>query len=309
MISVLFYGTSDFAVPILEALVTDPRFHVVGVVTQPDRPSGRHKRLTESPIKLAAKKFQLPVFQFEYVKSDEAFEQLRSIKADVAVVASFGQIIPQRVLDLTPSGALNVHGSILPNYRGASPIAAAIKHGDAITGFTYMKMDALMDHGPILSGEKIVIEPQDTTESLSKKMAAASAVGIADALIHFVNQDSKLIDQDHAQATRCKLLSREDGLLNPTVSTAAELERTIRAYDPWPGTYLMIEGQRLKILTSQVAKGKTSLAPGTRTISENLPGIVCSDGQILLLINLQVEGKKPLDGATFLRGKKGWAQT
>lgn len=304
MSSLIFYGTSAFAVPSLRALAHDARFLIVAVVTQPDRPVGRHATLTATPVKLAALELGLPLLQFEQVKSDEAFAILNSLKADAAVVASFGQIIPQRVLDLTPRGAVNVHASLLPKYRGASPIAAAIKNGDAETGITLMKMDALLDHGPIISLTRAAIRPDDTAATLTSRLADLGAKILPDALYEYCEGRIKPIEQDHANATKVPLLKREDGSLDWNKS-ATELERTIRAYDPWPGTFTLFDAKRLKIL--QAIIGQTSDSPiGTRLIEDNLPSIVCGDRRTLRLLKVQPEGKATMDGKTFLNGRRDW---
>lgn len=291
MIRVIFFGTSSFAVPSLKRLADDPRFHLVAVVTQPDRPVGRHAALTQSPIKQTALALGLNVLQFEKIKSDDAFEALQKIPADIAVVASFGQIIPQRVLDLYPHGMVNVHGSILPKYRGASPIAAAIRDGETETGVTIMRMDAELDHGPIMATAKEPIRPDDTAGTLHDRLAELGARILPDALVNHVEEIIAPRIQDHAQATFVKLLSREDGLIDWS-KPAAEIERLVRAYDPWPGTYTMVDGKRLKILKA---------ALGT---IEGYPTKTAGDGNLLTLLRVQPEGKPSMDGRDFLHGNK-----
>jgi methionyl-tRNA formyltransferase len=313
MISIVFYGTSEFAVPSLKALLGDregtlgagSRFKIVSVVTQPDRPVGRHATLQKSPVKLAAEHFGIPLLQFNDVKSDEAFEKLKALKADVAVVASFGQIIPQRVLDLYKHGMVNVHSSLLPKYRGASPIQAAIANGDKETGVSIMLIDAKMDHGPILDKWTTMIEPMDTTGTLTTKLADLGADLLARTLPDYIDGLIKPVEQDHTQATMVSLLKREDGRLHPEIKSANELERLVRANDPWPGTFIEIEGERLKILASQI-DGATDLKPGTRYKVDEMPTIACADGVGLILNTVQPEGKPPLEGAAFLRGSRSW---
>ncbi|HEU0050553.1 MAG TPA: methionyl-tRNA formyltransferase, partial [Patescibacteria group bacterium] len=303
-IRVLFYGTSSFAVPILSALINDDRFSVVGVVTQPDRPIGRHAELQAPPVKQKAVEFGLPVLQFEKIKSEEAFTSLHAFEADVAVVASFGQIIPQRVLDLTKFGMVNVHGSLLPQYRGASPIAAAIKNGDSETGVTIMKMDALMDHGPLLAFAAEPIRPDDSTPDLERRLAMLGAKILPDVLFNYVNGTIQPQEQDHTKATAVKLLSRDDGKLDWTCG-AGELERTVRAYTPWPGTFTVINGQRLKINRASV--GETFHQPiGTHVIDTGEPAIVCGDHRALRFIEVQPEGKQKMNGKAYLTGHPNW---
>ncbi|MCE9586264.1 methionyl-tRNA formyltransferase [Candidatus Uhrbacteria bacterium] len=314
MISILFYGTSEFAVPSLEALLGDRtgtvgagnRFKVVGVVTQPDRPVGRHATMQKSAVKIAAEKFGIPVLQFEQVKSDEALEKLSTLKADVAVVASFGQIIPQRVLDLYKYGMVNVHSSLLPKYRGASPITAAIANGDEETGVTIMLIDAKMDHGPILDMWPTKIEPTDTTATLTPRLAELGAELLARTLPDYIDGKIKPVEQDHDKATTVKLLNREDGRLDPATKSANELERLVRANDPWPGTFIEVEGKRLKVLACEV-DGATDEPAGTRYQVDGMPALACADSVGLILTTVQPEGKPPLEGAAFLRGARDWS--
>lgn len=305
-IRVIFYGTSSFAVPILKRLLDDKRFAMVAVVTQPDRPAGRHAEPSISPIKQEALAAGLPIKQYEQVKSDAAFADLQTLDAEVAVVASFGQIMPERVLTLTPHGAINVHGSILPKYRGASPIAAAIKNGDTETGITIMKMDALMDHGPLLAIAKEPIRFDDTTTTLSGRLADLGAQTLPDVLASYCAGNITPTKQDHGAASRVPLLKREDGTIDWNRS-AEEIERMVRAYDPWPGTSTVVDGKRLKILRASVTKmpEKNSLE-GTRFIHEGKPAIVCGEGSALVLEQVQPEGKAAMDGASFIRGQRHW---
>lgn len=314
MIYIVFFGTSEFAVPSLKALVGErentlgagTRFKVVAVVTQPDRAVGRHAEITKSPLKLAAEHFGIPVFQFEQVKSDEAFEKLSTIKADVAVVASFGQIIPQRVLDLYKHGMVNVHSSLLPKYRGASPIQAAIANGDEETGVTIMLIDSKMDHGPILDMWPTKIEPKETTAMLTPRLAELGAELLARTLPDYIDGKIQPMEQDHDKATMVKLLSREDGRLDAVAKSAEELERLVRANDPWPGTFIEIDGKRLKVLASEV-DGATDEPAGTRYQVDGMPAIASADGVGLILTTVQPEGKPPLEGAAFLRGARDWS--
>lgn len=292
MIRVVFYGTSAFVAPCLEALVQDPSLTVVGVVTQPDRPAGRSGALTPPPMKVLAEQLKLPVFQFEQVKSDEAYSMLATLNADVAIVASFGQIISQRVLDLYPRGVLNVHPSLLPAYRGAIPMTAAIRDGLSETGNTIMLMDAQMDHGPILSQTITKLQPNETTGTLSERMFKEAASQLIKTLHAYLEGTISPIEQDHSKATFVKLLSREDGRLDPTTQSAEQMERLVRAYTPWPGTTIEYKGKRLKVLKSHVVAQADA----------NELQIPCMNGSILVLDEVQPEGKKPMSGESFLRG-------
>ncbi len=299
-IRIIFYGTSSFAVPILRALCDDKRLQIIAVVTQPDRPVGRHAVLTGSPVKQVAQEKNLDVRAYEKVKSLEAFEDLKTIKADVAVVASFGQIIPQRVLDLTPHGAINVHGSILPKYRGASPVAAAIREGEMETGITIMKMDALMDHGPVLAIAKESIGADDTAGSLLERLALLGAKTLPNVLVDYIAGQIVPQEQDHAAATTIGLLDRENGAINWN-KPATEIERLVRAYDPWPGTFTMLDGKRLKILKTSIG-APTDLAPGTFFIHDGALEVACGEHTSLRLDRIQPEGKSPMPGPVWING-------
>lgn len=292
MLRVVFFGTSSFSLPTLRVLAEDARITVVGVVTQPDRPVGRQGIVTAPPIKQLAEELHLPVFQFEQVKSDKAHQVLQTLNADVAVVASFGQIISQRVLDLYPRGVLNVHPSLLPAYRGAIPLTAAIRDGLSETGITIMLMDAQMDHGPILSQTKATVLPQDTTETLSSRLAEQAAPQLVETLHAYLVGSIQPHEQDHAKATFVKLLSRDDGKIDLTKS-ASELERLVRAYTPWPGTFVEHQGKRLKVLRAHV---------GDESTPDSALSITCQDGSRLVLDEVQPEGKKSMTGEAFKRG-------
>jgi len=302
-IGLVFFGTSDFAVPILERLAADGRFEVRAVVTQPDRPVGRKAVLTEPPAKIAAKQLGLTVLQFEQVKSDEAYEALKAVPMDAAAVASFGQIIPQRVLDLAPKGFINVHASILPAYRGASPIAAAIKNGDSETGVTIMLMDALMDHGPALSVAKEPVNAEDTAMTLSARLSRLGADLLPDTIVGYIEGMIKPQEQEHEKATKVKLLTREDGLIDWT-QTADAIERMIRAYDPWPGAYTMVDGKRLKILKARLGQAATEQPGSFYKTNDGQPAVACGNGTSLVLDQVQPEGKPAMSGRAYANGRR-----
>ncbi len=292
MIRVLFFGTSSFAVPTLNALAADPRFSIVGVVTQPDRAVGRHAVLTPPPVKVRALELGLSVFQFERVKSEEAYVALSAIPSDLGVVASFGQIMPERVLSLPTHGCLNVHGSLLPAYRGASPVTQAILNGDALTGITIIKMDALMDHGPILAKQEEVIHADDRSSTLLARLADVGARLLVSSAIAYIDGVLTPVEQDHTQATKVPLLTRESGKADPSSMRAETIERMIRAYDEWPGVYLMMNDKRIKLLEAHVTQTPTDLA------------LTCAENTYLEVIRLQPEGKQPMTAKAFQNGNK-----
>lgn len=299
---VVFYGTSPFAVPSLEALARDGRFEIVCVITQPDRPAGRKGELTKPAIKLAAEQLGLRVEQPESLKTDESYALLKSIGGELGVVASYGQIIPQPVLDLYSKGMINVHASLLPDYRGASPINASIHDGREETGVTIMVMDAKMDHGPILAMAAEPIRQDDTTVTLTPRLADLGASLLLATLPGYLDGSIKPVEQDHEKATFVKLLSREDGKLDPT-KTAVELERLVRAMDPWPGTYFEYDGKRLKVLKAAIGPD-TDKPAGTLFQESSDPILACADRSSLKLLEVQPEGKKPMAGAAFARGMR-----
>jgi methionyl-tRNA formyltransferase len=298
--SVVFYGTSPFAVPSLEALARDERFAVITVVTQPDRPAGRKGDLMKPAVKIAAESLSLQVEQPESLKSDSAFEILKSMGGDLAVVASYGQIIPQRVLDLYSKGMINIHGSILPDYRGASPINAAIRDGKKETGVTIMRMDAKMDHGPTLSMATDTIRDDDTTATITPRLAGLGARLLMETLPAYLEGTMKPVEQDHGKATFVKLLTRDDGRLDSTKS-AIELERLVRAMDPWPGTFFEHDEKRIKVLRASIGPNSTR-EPGTLFLDASNLYFSCADASSLHLLTIQPEGKKPMDGSAFARG-------
>lgn len=302
--TVVFFGTSDFAVPSLEALQRDPRFVVKAVVTQPDRPVGRKQTIQKSAVKLTAETLGIAVYQFDSIKTEDALRVLHDMHADLHVVASYGQIIPQSVLDIPKYGSVNVHGSILPKYRGASPIAGAITTGEKETGVSMMLMDAKMDHGPVLTTASENILSDDTTETLSLRLAKLGAEILPETIWEYVNGDLKPQEQAHDEASFVKILSRDAGRIDWHKS-AEEIERLVRAFTPWPGTFFELDGKRVKILKARVGP-ETKKQPGERFIHEGMPSIACGNQTSLLLSEIQPEGKRAMNGQDFLRGDKVW---
>lgn len=245
-------GTSEFAVPSLRALAKDGRFEIVGVVTQPDRPVGRHATITPPPVKVAAQELGITeIRQPEKMKDEEAWLQEIGPTCDAFVVVSYGKILRPWVLDLPKKGIINVHGSLLPRWRGAAPIQAAIAAGDAVSGVTIMQMDAGLDSGPILMTKETPITADETGQSLHDRIAAMGAEILPDALAGYLEGTITPCAQDESAVTECATLSRDDGKLDFS-RTAEELERMIRAYDPWPGTWTTVDGKRVKIFKARV---------------------------------------------------------
>lgn len=300
---IVFMGSPEFALPTLRALTQ--HYEVVGVVTQPDRPAGRGRSLLPPPVKVMAQEFGIPVIQPERLREPAAMQQLREWQPDLIVVAAFGQILRSEVLELPPFGCINVHASLLPRWRGAAPIQAAILHGDTHTGVTIMLMDSGLDTGPILSQRSIPILPDDTAGSLSQRLAHLGAELLLETLPPYLNGDLRAQPQDERLATYARLLKKEDGLLDFSQS-AIELERRVRAFNPWPGAYMLWQGQVLKIHRARVVEDIHAL-PGQRVTYQNLPAMGCARG-LLVLDKVQPAGKKSMPGGDFLRGARDWEE-
>jgi methionyl-tRNA formyltransferase len=293
---VVFMGTPDFAVPTLRALIE--HHTVIGVVTQPDRPAGRNRQPQQSPVKQIALAAGIPVFQPEKLRRPEAIEELKHWSPDVTVVAAFGQILPQAVLDIPHHGSLNVHASLLPRWRGAAPIQAAIRVGDEKSGITIMKMDAGLDTGPILSQRATPITPGETGQSLHDKLAILGSALLIETLPGYLNGEIIPQPQDDSLATYAPTIKKGEGLIDWTVS-AQEIERLVRAFTPWPGTFTFWNGQQLKILSGTAGPGEAP--PGKVTLTHQGAAIGTGDG-LFYPTRLQLPGGKSLAVADFLRG-------
>lgn len=300
---VVFMGSPEFALPTLELLARN--YYVVGVVTQPDRPSGRGRTLTAPPVKVAAQQLGIETIQPSRLKEAGVWEKLVEWSPDVIVVAAFGQILRQNVLDLPRYGCINVHASLLPRWRGAAPIQAAILHGDEVSGVTIMKMDAGIDTGPILAQRSTPIQEDDDAESLGKKLSDAGAELLIEVLPAYLRGEIVPQPQDESQATYAPMLNKEEGELNFSQS-AEYLERKIRAFFPWPGAYMMWDGQWLKIKRASVLQ-QNSIPEGKRSVIDGLPAIGTANG-VLLLREVQPAGKRWMSGEEFLRGARHWRE-
>jgi methionyl-tRNA formyltransferase len=289
-------GTPDFAVPALRALIE--RHTVIGVVTQPDRPAGRNRQLQQSAVKQVAREAGIPVFQPEKLRRPAAIEALKRWLPDVYVVAAFGQILPQTVLDIPRHGSVNVHASLLPRWRGAAPIQAAIRAGDARSGITIMKMDAGLDTGPILSQRAIALAFDETGQTLHDKLAVLGSELLIETLPGFLSGEIISQPQDDALATYAPTIKKEEGLIDWTRS-AEEIERLVRAFTPWPGTYTFWNGQPLKIHSGTAGPGESP--PGRVVLTNQGVAIGTVDG-LFYPTRLQLPGGKPLAIKDFMRG-------
>ncbi len=273
---IIFIGTSLFSVPVLEKLVEN-KYNISAVITKPDRPIGRKKELTPSPVKEIALKYGLKILQPEKIFSVES--EIKKINPDLFIIAAYGEIIPENILDLSRLEPLNLHPSLLPKYRGPSPIQTAILKGEKITGTTLMIVDKEMDHGPIIAQEEIEIADSDTYQTLEKKLALKSASLLIKNLPQYLEGKIKPKEQNHSQATYTKMLSRQDGEIN-LKKNARKNERKVRAFYPWPGTWTIIGKKRIKILKVKIIKDS------------------------LVLEIVQPEGKKSMTWEEFKRGHK-----
>ncbi len=299
MTRVVFMGTPEFAVPALRRLLE--AYQVVGVVTQPDRPAGRGRKLQPPPVKELALTQGLPVLQPRSLRKDPAaLQAIADLRPDLIVVAAYGLILPQSVLDIPPHGCLNIHASLLPKYRGPAPIPAAILAGDKETGVTIMRMDAGMDTGPILAQRRTPIHPDDTTASLSARLAELGAELLSEVLPRWLKGEITPQPQDDAQATYCGLIRKEDGEIDWT-QPAEAIARQVRAYDPWPGAFTFWRGQRLKVLRARPADLPADSPAGTVILADKLPAVVTGQGA-LLLDEIQLAGKRAMPADTFIRG-------
>jgi len=295
-------GSPDFALSTLRAL--HENYPVVGVVTQPDRIAGRGRENKSPPVKTLALELGITVIQPEKLREQEAMEQLRAWSPAVIVVAAFGQILKQDVLDLPKFGCINVHASLLPRWRGAAPINAAILHGDEETGITIMKMDVGLDTGPVLSQRSVRIQPDETAGSLFDKLSTLGADLLLDTLPGYISGEIKPRPQPEEGATYAPMLKKEDGLLDFSLP-AEELERKVRAFNPWPGTYFDWDGGRLKVHRASISFGKKRT--GEKVIHNGLPAVGTSDG-LLVLDEVQPPGKNRMPGKAFLAGGRKWVK-
>lgn len=304
-IRIVFMGSPDFAVPALEALGQD--FTIVGAVTQPDRPAGRGRALMSPPVKTTAVRLGIPTIQPHRLRSDVAAkDQIRRWQPDIIVVAAFGQILQSDVLQIAPNGCLNIHASLLPRWRGVSPIQASILNGDPETGVTIMKMDEGIDTGDIVQQLSIPIEPEDTGGSLFSKLSTMGANLIVQTIPAYLAGQITPRAQGESPTPYAPMLSRADGELD--FNTPAEtLARKVRAYHPWPGTFMPWQGSPLKIHQASALQ-MDSPGAGVLCTHHDFPAVGTTQG-ILLLHELQPAGKKKMPGDQFLRGVKSWDST
>lgn len=301
---IIFAGTPDFAARHLDALLTSEH-EVVGVFTQPDRPAGRGNKLTPSPVKTLALEHGIPVFQPKSLRPAESQQLVAELNADVMVVVAYGLILPQAVLEMPKLGCINVHGSLLPRWRGAAPIQRSLWAGDSQTGITIMQMDVGLDTGNMLHKIECDIEPQDTSATLYNKLAELGPTGMLATLQQLAEGTARPEVQDEALVTYAEKLSKEEARLDWSLS-AKQLERCIRAFNPWPMSYFVIDEQPVKVWQAEALDQQTSAQPGT-IIAVGKAGIqvATSDG-ILNILQLQPAGKKAMSVQDILNSRREW---
>lgn len=302
---IIFAGTPEFAVPLLEALLQS-QHQVVAVYTQPDRPAGRGQHLLASAVKICAQKAKVPIYQPTTLKSDDEQQKLMTFKADVMVVAAYGLLLPKAVLDLPRYGCINVHASLLPRWRGASPIQQAILAGDLQTGVTIMQMNEGLDTGDILHQTHCAIDPEDTAQTLHDRLAAIGPLALLETLEQVEKNSLKPIKQSNLDATYAPKIKKSDAKIDWKKS-AIELARQVRAFNPWPVSYSEFNGKLLRIWNAIPLDEKTDQLPGS-VVRFAKTGIDVSTGDgILRLLQIQFPSGKVLSAEEFYNGRGAYA--
>jgi methionyl-tRNA formyltransferase len=302
IVRTVFMGSPEFSLPALHGLAG--KFPVVGVVTQPDRPAGRGRVLRPPPVQVLAQELGLPVIQPRRLREPQAMQQLQEWAPELIVVAAFGQILRPEVLELPRYGCVNVHASLLPRWRGAAPVQAAILNKDAETGITIMLMDPGVDTGPILSQQALPILPQDTAGTLGARLSRLGGELLLETLPGYLSGEIQPRSQDEADATYAPMLKKGDGRLDFT-QTAEELDARVRAFNPWPGAFMEWQGQPLKIHQASAVSESHWNRPGSRCTYAGLPAVGTGRGLLVLEV-VQPAGKKTISGKDFLHGARSW---
>lgn len=317
-LKIIFIGTSEFGVKILEGLLK-AKYKPILAITAPDKPFGRERTITPPPVKVLAEKYKLLILQPEKILNSES--EIKNLNPDLIIVADYGQLLPKEILEIPKYGCLNIHPSLLPKYRGSSPIQNAILNGEKRTGATIISMDEKMDHGPIIAQRKLEIEPEETGENLYGRLADLGANLLMEIIPKWTRAMVVPRAQDDSQATFTKILTREQGKIN-WKKTAQALEREVRAYFSWPGSYTFWEKRgksiKIKVLKARFFKspsgitypvGKTLVAPQNSICVQCGKGFLGGSGDFLVIEKLQLEGKKAMDSEEFLRGHSDFIGT
>jgi len=299
---VVFLGSPAFAVPSLVALAEDDNIDVALVVTQPDRPAGRGRTLTAPAVKTAALERGLPVYQPMSLRKDDAVQPLRDARPDVLIVVAYGELLRRNVLELTPHGCLNVHPSLLPRYRGAAPIPAAIINGDELTGVSIMRLVRKLDAGPIVMQVEAPVYPDDTTASLSERLAALSASILPDVTLRYVAGELRPVEQDEALATHTREWTTEDARIDWN-QPAITIERLVRAANPWPIAWTTDGELRLRIVQASLGQESATAPPGTASLQDGALVVATGDGELRLDV-VQPAGKRAMAATDWWRGTR-----
>ena len=294
-------GTPEVAVPLLDTL--NAISEVTLVVTQPDRPTGRKRRLQASPVKFRAEELGIPVTQPERVKNNPAFlTQLQAVKPDVIVVVAYGKILPESILELPGMGCVNVHYSLLPAYRGAAPVNWALVNGEEKTGVTLMKMDKGLDTGPIIASSPVRVDPMDNAPRVFEKLTAAAVKLLEEKLPLYLSGDRITVPQDEEMASYAAIIQKSDGALDFSIP-AMDVHNRVRGFQPWPGGFARLTNLVFKFLeTGLPEKSPSPLPPGTVMVRKTGLFIVCGDGWMLPVLKIQPENRKAMDAASCLNG-------
>jgi methionyl-tRNA formyltransferase len=301
MTKIVFMGTPDFSVPVLQQIINEG-YEVIGVVTQPDRPVGRKRILTPPPVKVEALKHNIPVFQPEKIRQKEELEKILALNADLIITAAFGQILPNELLEAPIHGCINVHASLLPELRGGAPIHYAIIQGKEKTGITIMYMVEKLDAGDIITQVEVPIMEDDNLGTLHDKLSAAGAKLLSETLPLILKGNINPVPQNNGKATFASNIKREQEKMN-WMNSGEEIYNHIRGLNPWPVAFTTLEGQTLKIWKAQKVKSEESSIPGTIIRLES-DGFIVSTGNktAIKIIELQPSGKTKMSGEQFLRG-------
>jgi len=303
-LKVIFFGTPEFSLPSLQALLESPDFEVITVVTQEDKKVGRRQELTKPPVKKLAEHNNIPVLQPHNLRRNRPFTDLmKKLATDFIVVVAYGKIIPAEILDLPKYGCINVHASLLPKYRGASPIEAALLHGDTETGISIMKMNEKLDGGDICLIQKIQITAQDNAETLGIKLSFAGGSILPHVLKDMASGEIRCISQEESKSSYCGKIKKDDGLIDVNRLNALEILNCIRAYTPWPACFLNVDGKRLKIIDARTDLQRNAPPGSIMELKNGMIGIGTKKG-LLIPEKVQLEGKKVMTIQEFLRGNR-----
>jgi methionyl-tRNA formyltransferase len=295
-------GSATFALPSLNALF-EKGYEITGVITQPDKPAGRGQQVQAPPVKKRAFELHLPIYQPRSVKNDEARALMENLAADMIIVVAYGKILPKWLLEMPHLGCINVHGSILPKYRGAAPVHWAVANGEQATGVCTMQLDEGLDTGPVYLCERMDIRPDETVTELYDRMADLGAKVLIETVQRVENGTLTPVPQNHAEATLAPMLKKENGYIDWRMS-AEQIHNRVRAFNPWPGTVAKFRGRVCKIVRSAVAADRPPLQPGLIQASRNALTVVCGNGTLLEILSIQPEGRKSVSGMDFANGAR-----